>query len=257
MLSKNKIKHINSLKISKYRNLHGEFLVEGTKLVSELSQSDFCIKDIFATKEWLLENSILSKGLDILEIEQKEMKQLSHLTTPPGVLAIVEIPEKSIENIYMEDKFCLMIDGINDPGNLGTIIRTADWFGVDTIFCSPDTVDAYHPKVVQSTMGSVFRVNIFEAELDVVCRKAHTHKITIYGAVMDGESIYETKLKSIASILIIGSESHGIRDYLKPYIQSAITFPSYQAQKKESKAESLNASVATALILAEFKRKNE
>jgi TrmH family RNA methyltransferase len=255
MLSKIRIKYINSLKISKYRKLNAEFIVEGTKLITELLQSNFQTSGIYATKEWIQENKLFSKNIDCQEVDSKEMTQISNLTTPPGVLAVAGIPDVRFEPLSLEGRLSLMLDGINDPGNLGTIIRTADWFGVDQIFCSPDTVDAYHPKVVQSTMGSIFRVKVIETDLIDVCREAKKMQIDVFGAVMNGQNIYESKLKRSSSVLIIGSESHGIRNYLLPFINFPITFPAYSAPGKENKAESLNASVASALILSEFRRK--
>jgi RNA methyltransferase, TrmH family len=257
MLSKNKIKYINSLKISKYRKLNADFFVEGTKLIAELLQSNFQISGIYATNEWLQENNEILKNTDCMEVDSKELMQISNLTTPPGVLAVVKIPDVSFEPLSLVGRLSLMLDGINDPGNLGTIIRTADWFGVSQIFCSPDTVDAYHPKVVQSTMGSIFRVKVIETDLMDVCQEARKNQVDVFGAVMNGQNIYESKLKGSSSVLIIGSESHGIRNHLLPYINFPITFPAYSVPGTHNKTESLNASVAAALILSEFRRKAE
>ena len=253
MLSKNKIKYIRSLSLSKFRTLHREFISEGTKVVSELVKSPIAVSDIFVTQRWADDNSKLHLSFSYEIITENEMKLISQLSTPPGVLAIAAIPTCNLEINKIQDDLCLVLDGINDPGNLGTIIRTADWFGVRHIICSLDTVDAYHPKVVQSTMGSLFRIHVYETELSSFLNSVKSQNISIFGAVMQGANIYKTQLSIKSSFLIIGSESHGIRDYILPFINYPITFPAF-SKNYEQGAESLNASIATALILGEFRR---
>ncbi|PKP54015.1 MAG: RNA methyltransferase [Bacteroidetes bacterium HGW-Bacteroidetes-1] len=254
MLSKNRIKYINSLKINKFRKQNAEFIVEGTKLVKELLQSNFNTTGIYITHDWLEENGKLLYNSEFEVVDNKAMKLLSNLSSPPGILAIAGIPSIALSPDSLKDKLSIALDGINDPGNLGTIIRTADWFGIKNIFCSHDTVDAYHPKVIQATMGSIFRVEVIELDLNEFLGKAITSGINIYGALMNGNNIYESNLTDRSSILVIGSESHGIREYLLSSIQHSITVPAYMSDDRKTRAESLNASIAAALILAEFRR---
>ncbi len=253
MLSKNKIKYIRSLSLSKFRALHKEFISEGTKVVFELIKSHFDVSDIFVTQRWVDDNPKLHSSFSYEIISEDEMKLISQLSTPPGVLAIAAMPTYDLEIKKIQDDLCLVLDGINDPGNLGTIIRTADWFGVKHIICSMDTVDAYHPKVVQSTMGSLFRIHVYETELSSFLNSVKSQNICTFGAVIQGNNIYKTQLTTKSSFLIIGSESHGIRDYILPFIKYPITFPAF-SENSEQGAESLNASIATALILGEFRR---
>ncbi len=178
------------------------------------------------------------------------MERISQLTSPPGILAVSRIPRSKQLPKDGFKKLSLALDGINDPGNLGTIIRTAEWFGIRNIFCSPDTVEAYHPKVVQAAMGSLFRMNMHELPLAEVLQQAIKQDTTIYGAVLEGQNIYSQPLEIENALLLIGSESHGIRDYLLPFVKQKLTFPAYGRPAPES----LNASVAAALMLAEFKR---
>ena len=249
MLSKNKIKHFNSLILNKFRQQHQEFILEGTKSVEELLKSDFTIKEIIATAEWVQHHPLVLKAIPTEVVTDREMQQISQMKTPPGVLALVAIPTVSWK---LNQGFTLILDGINDPGNLGTIIRTADWFGIGNIVCSHDTVDVYHPKVVQATMGSIFRVNVFYENLESVLTTAQQNHLTIYGAVMNGENIFSADLKDTSALLVIGSESHGIREHLSPLLTHPITYPKFGLKANGSTAESLNAAIATALLLGVF-----
>ncbi|MCC7317615.1 MAG: RNA methyltransferase [Bacteroidales bacterium] len=249
MLSKNKIKHFNSLSLNKFRQQHQEFILEGTKSVEELLKSDFTIKEIIATAEWVQQHPLVLKAIPTEVVTDREMQQISQMKTPPGVLALVAIPTVSWK---LNQGFTLILDGINDPGNLGTIIRTADWFGIENIVCSHDTVDVYHPKVVQATMGSIFRVNVFYENLESVLIAARQNDVAIYGAVMNGENIFSSDLKFSSALLVIGSESHGIREPLLPLITHPITYPKFGTKAVINSAESLNAAIATALILGIF-----
>lgn len=250
MLSKNKIKHFNSLSLNKFRRLHQEFIVEGTKSVEELLKSSFTVKEIMATSEWVQLNPLVLKSFPVEIISNREMQLISQMKTPPGVFALVALPSPQWK---MGDELTLVLDGINDPGNLGTILRTADWFGIQNIVCSTDTVDVFHPKVVQATMGSIFRVSVFYEDLSAVLETARQNGASIYGAVMHGENIFSSNLKISPALLVIGSESHGIRGPLVPLLTHPITYPRFNSNPENESAESLNAAIATALILGVFR----
>jgi RNA methyltransferase, TrmH family len=249
MLSSAQIKEIRSLHLRKNREEGRLFIVEGVKMVGELLKSDFIIQSIYGTEKWV-QDVKLKKGTKspaIQTISPGELGRISTLKTPNEVLAVVRMRERVL-NISDFDGLALMIDHIADPGNLGTIIRIADWFGIKTIVGSPDTVELYNPKVVQATMGSLFRVKVFYNELPEVLEK-FTQNIPKYGAVLDGENIYKENLPEKA-VIIIGNESHGISDEVKSLIDRPVMIPAVA-----SGAESLNASVATAIICSEFRRK--
>ncbi|MBW7847652.1 MAG: RNA methyltransferase [Bacteroidales bacterium] len=250
MLTKNQIKHISSLKIGKYRKESGEFVAEGSKVVEELLASKIEVLGVYVTKNWVAKNRSFNFAFAPEEVSESTMERMSQLTQPPGILAHARIPASKALPKRKFGRLSLALDGINDPGNLGTIIRTAEWFGVNDIFCSPDTVEAFHPKVVQSAMGSLFRMNTHEIALDHLLQDAIGQKVTIYSALMDGQNLYSCKLKAEPVMVVIGSESHGIRHYLTPFLGQAITIPAFN----RSRPESLNASIATALILAELNR---
>jgi len=255
MLSKNRIKFIASLRLGKFREQHRQFVVEGTKMVAELLHSGFRCEQLYATQGWLGENELLLKSAKspIEPVSDREMNQISNLSTPPGVLAVAGMPEWSIDDAFPVDSLVLALDGINDPGNLGTMIRTADWFGISSIVCSHDTVDAYHPKVVQATMGSVFRVKVIETDLAEYLGRVRLKQLPVYGALMDGKSIYEPGLSASSGVLVIGSESHGIRPNILPLISQALTIPRVKHDKTAA-PESLNASIATAILLSALRQ---
>jgi RNA methyltransferase, TrmH family len=238
MPTHNQIKFIHSLKLKKYRDESGLFVVEGKKLVDELLQSNVRIKNIYYSEG----HSITDEKAE--KVSSQELSRMSHLSTPSGILAVAEIPKNEVKLVANQWYLCL--DTINDPGNLGTIIRTAEWFGISTIICSENTVDAYNPKVVQSSMGSLFRVNIVYVTIHELLSN---YRGPIYGAVLNGENLYKTSLAN-KGVVIIGSESHGISQQLEKYITQRITIPSF------GNAESLNAGIATGIILSEIKRKD-
>ncbi|MGI8950546.1 MAG: TrmH family RNA methyltransferase [Chitinophagaceae bacterium] len=237
MISKNEVKYIQSLYDKKNRDEEGLFIAEGPKLVKELLESNLIIKNIFATNEWIKQN--ISDSI-VKEISPDELKSISNLQTPNQVLAVVQ--KKPVLSVPgLEEKLSLMLDGIQDPGNFGTIIRIADWFGIDTIFASGDTADVYNPKVIQSTMGSFIRINIFYGHLKNILKQAFL--LPVYGAMLNGKSVYEMK-QIKEGIIVIGNESKGIRYNILPYIFHPITIP------QKGKAESLNAAIATGIILS-------
>ncbi|NVO03981.1 MAG: RNA methyltransferase [Bacteroidetes bacterium] len=253
MLSKNQIKLITSLKIKKFREEHGLFCVEGIKMVSELlAQNKFEVVLVFATEKWieLNKNTSHKKNIEINSISLAELNKISQLTSPNEVLALVKIPENKLSDIKIENELILVLDDINDPGNLGTIIRTADWFGIKSIVCSENTVDLYNFKVIQSTMGSVFRVDLYYTSIyKFLSKNKKTTKI--YGALLDGTSIYQANL-SHSGIIVIGNESKGISKEIVEIIENKIKIPSFSSNNES--AESLNASIATAIICSEFRK---
>lgn len=253
MLSKSQIKYISSLKIKKYRELHGEFIAEGTKLVTELLTGNFKPIALYALRDWLIENKLPSGfKADIVEVTEAEMARITTLTTPSPCLLILKTQNTPFDLRIAENELVLMLDEIKDPGNLGTIIRTADWFGFKYIVCSPDTVDLYNPKTIQSTMGSVARVNVSYQNLDEILKKANK-KVAIYGSLLDGENILHKKL-STNGFIIIGNESKGISENIRNYINQKIFIPGYNSDTVSDRPESLNASIATAIICYEFRR---
>jgi len=226
------------------------FLVEGNKLVDELLSSNFKVENILVTDLWIEKFPEMASRLPFYDIiSQKQMEQISCMVTAPGILATAHTPYYNISPSDAENEFIIALDGINDPGNLGTIIRTADWFGIKKIVCSHDCADAWQAKTIQSTMGSIFRIEIMETDLKEFISASQHLSISltpIYGALMEGENIFTKKIEKKNGVIIIGSESHGIRQDVLPLVTSPIHIP----RAKGSKTESLNASVAAAIILA-------
>lgn len=247
MITKNTIKFIQSLKQPKYRKEHGLFVVEGRKSVEELLSSSFETTGLYATQRFQEEQGIRDDRIEILT--EVQMQQISNLDTPPGIAAVARIPERTLDRLPKEP-LSIVLDGIANPGNLGTIIRTAEWFGVKNVICSEDCVEVWNPKVIQSTMGSVFRVNVVSIDLVPYLKSQASAGKSIYGAVLNGENIF-TKSHWEEGLLVIGSESHGIRASLLPLVSSPITIP----RAEGSLTESLNASMATGIILANWASK--
>jgi RNA methyltransferase, TrmH family len=235
-LSKNKIKLIRSLRLKKNRDAERLFIVESEKIIQEL------IANAPETIEFICTTKPAFSFDRCYQTDTRGMKEISQLTTPGEVLAVVRF----LPNSAVESDLILVLDGIQDPGNLGTIIRTADWFGISKIVCSHDTVDCYNPKVVQATMGSLFRVQVEYLDLFSFLSES---ELPIYGALLDGIPLYEKPIEQHA-ILVIGNEGNGISDAIKPLITEPIFIP------RHGDAESLNAAMATGIILAEYRRVN-
>ncbi|MFC0519795.1 TrmH family RNA methyltransferase [Mesonia maritima] len=239
MISKSQIKLINSLSQKKYRNKNNLFVAEGIKVIKELLKSDFELEMIFS------EVDMFFTAKDKLEIISPEiLKKISNLSTPQTALALFKIPQHTIS---ADLDFAVALDGIRDPGNLGTIIRLCDWFGVSHLICSQDTVDCYNPKVVQATMGSIARVNIIYTDLKTFIEKSN---LPVYGAFMNGENIYK-KSFSPKGIVVLGNEANGISSAIERLISQKISIPQFGENQK---TESLNVATATAILLSEFKR---
>ena len=237
MLSKNEVKSIQSLCHKKQRQQEGLFIAEGVKLVEEIIQSDYRVKKIFATEKWYAKN-IKLKAITTA-VTEDELARISSLQTPNQVLAIVH-QSTNVEQPLLENKLTLVLDGIQDPGNMGTIIRNADWFGIEQIICSNNSVELYNPKVIQGTMGSFLRVKVWYYDITTILKNT---KIPVYGALLEGKSLYSVQ-KPKEGIILIGNEGQGISKELLPLITSPITIP------KIGGAESLNAAVATGIILS-------
>jgi len=240
MLSKNQIKLITSLKQKKYRIQHQLFLAEGIKVVNELLFSNCKLEKLFCIEEAYSS----FKKFDPQIISETELYKISGLATPNKVLGLFKIPE--VAKIEKEG-LILVLDDINDPGNLGTIIRLSDWFGVSQLVCSNNTVDCYNQKVVQATMGSLVRIPITYCDLKEFLKQT---KLPIYGAVMGGDNVYSTSLEQNA-ILVMGNESNGISQKIAALIDTQITIPRYS---EKILTESLNVATATAILLNEFRR---
>ncbi|SDS08276.1 RNA methyltransferase [Gramella sp. MAR_2010_147] len=240
MLSKSQIKLIKSLSQKKFRNKHKLFVVEGLKGVKEFLDSDFKLVSLYFTEEQF---EVADRFLN--KIDQKDLKKISFLKTPQNALAVFEIPRNE-EN--QSKGLTLVLDGIRDPGNLGTIIRLCDWFGIENLICSPDTVDCFNPKVVQASMGSLTRVSISYNDLLPFLKK-NSH-MPVFGTMLDGENIYSAKLPEEA-FLVMGNEANGISQEIQNLISKKITIPQFGNIRE---TESLNVATATSIILSEFRR---
>ena len=240
MISKNQVKYIQSLGQKKSRDIENRFIAEGPKLANELLNAENCrIVRLFALKEWIDENPNASKHTEVIELSGMELEKISQLTTPNQVLAVIEkIQWKNDPEI--KGNISLALDTIQDPGNMGTIIRLADWFGIKNVFCSTDCTDVYNPKVVQSSMGSISRVRV--EYTDILSLLTENNDVGIYAAVLNGKDI--TKMEKIKEgIIVIGNESKGVHQEMLKLANVQITIPG------KGKAESLNAAVATGIIL--------
>lgn len=244
-VSNNEIKFVKSLSHKKFRDENDLFVVEGEKMVEEAVRSSFEVRRIYRSEE----------------IGDTAMERMSLLSSPSPALALVKKPDDMTINKFEEDSLpskglFLALDGIRDPGNLGTIIRIADWFGIDAVYASPDTVDIFNPKVVQSTMGAIFRVRFHYCDIPDLCRAASSAGGHVYGTFLDGEDLYVKELATgaaSASVIVIGNESNGISDEVGGLVTDRLFIPPWPRDERGS--ESLNAAVATAVTVAEFRRR--
>ena len=240
MVSKNQIKLITSLQQKKYRNINKLFFAEGVKVIQELLQSNFELEHLYSTQDDFEEVSKEKKT----RIEDNDLKKISALSTPNTCLAVFKIP---VEKNRIESGLIVALDSVRDPGNLGTILRLCDWYGINQLLCSKETVDIYNPKVVQATMGSIARVNVNYVDLNVFIKET---KLPIFGTFMDGENIYKSVLPQ-EGIIVMGNEANGISAELEKLIQNRLTIPRFGNIQK---TESLNVATATAIVLSEFRR---
>lgn len=256
MLSKNKIKHFRSLRLKKYREKYGEYLVEGEKIIKDLIDSRYpLVKQLIATQQWLKNNykNKIYPPENIITVSAYELSKISSFKTPGEIMALLHIPEHIINKDDIIKNISLVLDRIQDPGNLGNIIRIADWFGIKNIFCSQGCADCFNPKVVQATMGAIMRINVYYINLkDLLAEYSSVPGFTVYGTFLDGESIYDKDLDKRAFI-VLGNESGGISKNYMPYITTKLYVPKYTNQT--GSIESLNVSAATAIVCSEFRRR--
>ena len=240
MVSKNQIKFISGLQQKKQRLIHKMFVAEGVKVVQELLDADFELHQLFTTEDDFKSVNDSKK----LIVSAEDLKKISALTTASSCLAVFKIPEQ--KELY-QSGLIVALDAIRDPGNLGTIIRLCDWFGIQQLICSKETVDVYNPKVVQATMGSISRVNVSYINLEDCIA---TTSLPVFGTFMDGENIYSTTLPQ-EGIIVMGNEANGISKEVENSIQHRLAIPRFGSLQK---TESLNVATATAIILSEFRR---
>lgn len=254
MISASKLKLIPSLGYKKYRDRHQLFLAEGEKLVMELLPGKQ-IKELIATPEWI-EANLAKPGnvpFEITEADQTEINKISFLVSPRPVMALVSMPDNAFDPARLEKGPILAFESIRDPGNLGTIIRTADWFGIRNILCTPDSTDLFNPKVVQSTMGAIARVRVHYLDLQEAFRNPALSDRPLLGTFLEGRSIYESNL-DLNSIILFGNESKGISPGFEKLVQEKITIPSFSDGQG---SESLNVASSAAVICSELKRRKQ
>lgn len=248
-ISNNEIKRLHSLSMKKFRDASGLFIVEGEKMVAEAVASPFHVESIYRTEE----------------IGTEAMSRISQLSTPSPVLAVVKKPDSIrldnkdvLAGIFRNGGLFLVLDSLRDPGNLGTVLRIADWFGVDGVFASADTVDIFNPKVVQSTMGAIFRVRFHYTDIERLAETVFSMGGKVYGTFLDGNDIYgediRTGIDGSPVLVVIGNESNGISPEMASKVSDRLYIPPYPADDPGS--ESLNAAVATAVTVAEFRRRS-
>ena len=254
MISKAKIKYIRSLELKKNRLADNVFVAEGPKVVGDLLRV-MRARLIVATQEWMSCNESECHGAEIIEVSADELRKVSFLQTPQDVLAVFNMPDRNdTDNCEVPiGKLSLALDGVQNPGNLGTIIRIADWFGITEIFCSNDTADAFNPKVVQATMGSIARVSIRYVNPSEMLSTL-PDGFPVYGTFLDGEDIYQQTL-SDEGLIIMGNEGNGISHEVGRLINRRLLIPNFSTS--EDRAESLNVAIATAITCSEFRRKRK
>ena len=251
MLTKAEITFIRSLSSRRERAASGLFVAEGEKSVREMLASSFPVRRVFAVGDDDVRFP-LQAGTELVRVLPKEMERISMLKTPAGVLALVGIPHYALPERFGDGSLVLALDDVQDPGNLGTIVRLADWFGIRDVICSEATADCFNPKVVQATMGAITRVRVHYLPLSGLLEKALSEGVAVYGTFLDGEDIYGAEL-SAGGILVMGNEGKGIGREAEKYVSRRLYIPSYPAGTPAS--ESLNVAVATAVACAEFRRR--
>ena len=250
MISKNKIKHIHSLALKKNRKAEGVFVAEGPKTVGDILVRQKA-QTIVATDEWIGEHrDEANRTEELIAVTEEELAKVSLQQNPQQVLAVFRQTEQELTPQSVADKLALALDGVQDPGNMGTIIRIADWFGIDTIVCSHDTADVYNPKVVQATMGSIARVKVVYTSLPHLLDSL-PDDFPVFGTLLDGDNIY-TKSLPRHGIIVMGNEGKGISPEMRSRINRKLLIPTFATTP--DKADSLNVAVATAIVCSEFRR---
>ncbi|WP_251622968.1 TrmH family RNA methyltransferase [Odoribacter lunatus] len=251
MLSKHVTKIVQNLEKKKFREKYNLFKIEGDKLVRELLQSDFKIHSLFAYRHWAEQHSDLLGNREVTEVDEKEMASISNFQSLPEVLALAEIPQYRHNADEIKQSLSLLLNGIQDPGNLGTILRVSDWFGIRHVFCDEDCASFHNPKCVQASMGAVFRVKVHYTDLNALIQTYRSDSFHCYGTFLHGDNIYRTPLAS-RGFIVMGNEGKGIRADIEALIDKKLTIPSFADSTFST--ESLNVGVATGIILSEFKR---
>jgi len=251
MISKNHIKYVHQLELKKFRKQEGLFIAEGHKVVGDLLHEGFMPRQIFATQEWITDNPSLLPIINskLIEVNLEELTRLSLLQHPQQVLALFPIPDEQT-SFSSQNSLNLLLDNVQDPGNLGTIIRIADWFGIETIYCSIGTVDAWNPKVVQATMGSIARVHIIYVDPQQLF-DCLPDDFPVYGTFLEGDNIYTQQLTQ-HGIIVMGNEGNGISDAVRHRVTRKLLIPDFH---KGDTADSLNVAIATAITCSEFRRR--
>ena len=256
MISKNRLKYVRSLEMKKYRKAEGVFVAEGHKLVGDLLDVFEC-KYLAATSEWLSANAAWVErqrrsGVEVDEVTDEELKRASFQETPQQVLAVFKQLTYEVDvNEVARKQLCLVLDDVQNPGNLGTIVRLADWFGIEHIFCSKGCADIYNPKTVQATMGGIARVRVHEADLPELLSRLDKD-IPVYGTFLDGENMYGKELEN-RGLIVIGNEGKGVSKEVAAFVTERLYIPNYPEGRETS--ESLNVAIATAIVCAEFRRR--
>jgi TrmH family RNA methyltransferase len=248
MLSKSKIKYIRSLEMKKFRTESGSFLAEGNKLVRDLLPFFEC-ELLVAKPSWMAQQGDICAG-ELIAAEGNDIEKASLLKTPQDVIAVFKQPDYLLDKEELKKKLSLVLDGIQDPGNLGTIVRLADWFGIKNVICSPDTADIFNPKTIQATMGAIARVKVFYTRLPELLDEITG--FPVYGAFLEGKNIYE-EILSPAGLIVMGNEGKGISRSVAKSISHQLYIPNYPLGTETT--ESLNVAVATAIICSEFRRR--
>ena len=256
MISKNRLKYVRSLEMKKYRKAEGVFVAEGHKLVGDLLDVFEC-KYLAATSEWLSANAAWvdrqrRSGVEVDEVTDEELKRASFQETPQQVLAVFKQLTYEVDvNEVARKQLCLVLDDVQNPGNLGTIVRLADWFGIEHIFCSKGCADIYNPKTVQATMGGIARVRVHEADLPELLSRLDKD-IPVYGTFLDGENMYGRELEN-RGLIVMGNEGKGVSKEVAAFVTERLYIPNYPEGRETS--ESLNVAIATAIVCAEFRRR--
>ncbi len=250
MITKNQIKLYKSLQQKKYRNLYNLFIAEGEKIVCELAWSKFNYEAIIIDKSRTKEvSTTLKDEVNYIEVETNTFHKISGVKTPPPVLGVFKKPGSHFDIKVQQGQLNIILDNIQDPGNLGTIIRIADWFAIKNIICSVNSVDVFNPKVIQATMGSIARVNVYYTDLDTLLENT---TMNVYGTFIDGENVYNTHLEK-EGYIVLGNEGQGISTAIQKHVSKRLHIPMFRDQK--GSVDSLNISVAAGIICSEFKRR--
>jgi TrmH family RNA methyltransferase len=253
MLGKSKIKLINSLKLKKYRKKHRLFTAEGEKTIKDFLDTDFNLHYLIVRKNFENRQKLPAKA-ESYEVSEHIMKKLSNFKNPPDVFAVFEIPEYPLPGSEVNNQLSLYCDTVQDPGNLGTIIRTAAWFGIHTLFCSEDTADMFNPKVIQASMGAVAKSRLHYVNAKSFFEEKISPELPVFGADLEGENIHEADLPA-AGIIVMGNEGQGIGRETQKYVSRQLYIPNFSDKGKQP--ESLNVAAAAAIICSEFRRRNK